>query len=308
MSRPSKPLTVARLNDAILGCFGCFQPSATLDHLVHFLGTWGGSDKLFMVIQYTIKLIVPFLRLRARLQHRAGLRHEPISRAANACAKFDNMLGDSRTLWRFVGLLPILQWLISLERNQQPTRNIHVIERLQGWAMLAYYPLEHLYYLSSHGIIPNTVKNPLRSISQRKFIRLDPNTLGIWSCRCWALYVILQFFHLRENRRLLRSRQKALRKAKSTGLTPAEKEELTQRWDAWWSEVVVNLGYLPLTIHWSLKKGLYKNELWTAIFGLIAGVASFRSGWRATALPSSPRSGKKDEGDSPPATGYDVPS
>jgi len=153
----------------------------------------------------------------------------------------------------FVGLFPIFQWLISLERNQQPTRNIHVIERLQGWAMLAYYPLEHLYYLSSHGIIPKTIKNPLRFVTQKKSIRLDANTLGLWSCRCWALYVMLQFFHLQENRKLLRQRQKALRKAKNTSLTPAEKEELAQRWDAWWSEVVVNVGYLPLTIHWYVQ-------------------------------------------------------
>ena len=25
---------------------------------------------------------------------------------------------------------------------------------------------------------------------------------------------------------------------------------MRQRWDAFWSEVVVNLGYFPLTIHW----------------------------------------------------------
>jgi hypothetical protein len=55
------------------------------------------------VIQYTIKLIVPFLRLKARLQHRAGLRSKPISPVADSFAKFDNLLGDSRTLWRFGG-------------------------------------------------------------------------------------------------------------------------------------------------------------------------------------------------------------
>ena len=49
---------------------------------------------------------------------------------------------------------------------------------------------------------------------------------------------------------LLQLRQRALRKARGTGLTPTEKQELQQRWDAYWNEVVVNLGYLPLTIHW----------------------------------------------------------
>lgn len=40
----SKPSTLARLNDDILGCFGYIQPSETLDHLVRFLGTWSGGE------------------------------------------------------------------------------------------------------------------------------------------------------------------------------------------------------------------------------------------------------------------------
>jgi hypothetical protein len=148
------------------------------------------------------------------------------------------------------GLLPIFQWLIALERNPQPTRNLHIIERLQGWAMLAYYPLEHLSYLGSHGIIPTTIKNPFSILSKRKTISLDPNVLGLWSCRFWAMFVLLQFAHLREDRQLLQLRQKALRKAKGTGLTASEKQELAHRWDVWWSELAMNLAYLPLTIHW----------------------------------------------------------
>jgi len=260
------------------------------------------------VVQYVIKLIVPFLRLRARLQHRAGFCKEPTSQAAEGCAKLGSLLGDSRTLWRIWGLLPIFQWLISLERSPQPTRNLHIIERLQGWSMLAYYPLEHLYYLGSHGIIPTTIKYPFSSPFKKRTINLDPNTLGIWSCRFWALYVLLQFAHLREDRKLLQSRQKALRKAKGTGLTPSEKQEIAQRWDAWWSEVIVNLGYLPLTVHWSLEQGLFKNDVWVGVFGLVAGIASFRSGWRATALPppSATTSEDKDTTDTPPSVGYDV--
>lgn len=178
----------------------------------------------------------------------------------------------------YEGLLPIVQWLISLERNPQPTRNHLTIERLQGWSMLAYYPLEHISYLCSRGIIPSTIPN-LASLfsSSAKPITLNPNTLGIWSTRFWAFYVLLQFAHLREDRKLIQLRQRALRKAKSTGLTPIEKQELQQRWDAYWSELIANLGYLPLTIHWcalfelimeifskksrSLEKGIFKNEV-----------------------------------------------
>jgi hypothetical protein len=44
MSRAPKPLTVARLNDLILGSFANVKPSETLDHLVRYLGTWSGSE------------------------------------------------------------------------------------------------------------------------------------------------------------------------------------------------------------------------------------------------------------------------
>lgn len=212
---------------------------------------------------------MPFLHLRARLQHRAGFRNSPKSSAAEGYAKLGSLLGDSRTLWRIwgklfsrecwlyflikasnLGLLSIVQWLISLERNSQPTRSLLTIERLQGWSMLAYYPLEHLSYLTSHGIIPTTIPNLILLFSSKaKPITLNSGTLGMWSSRFWAVYVALQFAHLREDRRLLQLRQRTLKKAKGTGLTPAEKQELQQRWDAYWSELIANFGNLPLTIH-----------------------------------------------------------
>ena len=149
------------------------------------------------------------------------------------------------------GLLPILKWLISLERSPPATRNLLTIERLQGWSMLAYYPLEHVYYLGSHGIIPTAITSPfsLFTSKKRNFL-LDLNILGLWSCRCWAFYIVLNFVHLLEDLKLLKQRHNSLRKAKGTGLTLAEKREMRQRWDAFWSEVVINLGYFPLTIHW----------------------------------------------------------
>jgi hypothetical protein len=164
--------------------------------------------------------------------------------------------------FRSLGLLPIFQWLISLERNPPPTRKLLTIERLQGWSMLAYYPLEHISYLASHSIIPNTVPALsailplwlLKSKSGRRSIKLDVGRLSLWSCRFWALYVLLQLAHLREDRRLLKAKERTLGKAKGKmGTGAAERDELRQRWDAFWNEVVVNLGYLPLTMHWYVR-------------------------------------------------------
>jgi|ERR1700722_1651445 len=152
-------------------------------------------------------------------------------------------------IWSRAGLLPTIQWLISLERNSQPTRKLLMIERLQGWSMLAYYPLEHIYYLRSHGIIPSTFPAFTTLFSAKPFSP-SLNAIGMWSSRFWALYVVLQFAHLVEDHGLLKARERNMLKGKGTNLDETEKDDLKQSWDAYWNEVVVNVGYLPLTVHW----------------------------------------------------------
>ena len=151
----------------------------------------------------------------------------------------------------YPGILPIIQWLKALERNPPTTTELLTIERLQAWSMLAYYILEHAYYLCYHGILPSKIPS-FRSLfsSVPSYTVLNPDSMAIWSCRFWALYVLLQFAHLREDWKLLKKRDKTLRKAKGTGSNALELEDINQRWDAFWNEVVVNVGYLPLTLHW----------------------------------------------------------
>jgi len=220
-----------------------------------------------MTLQYTAKLLVPILRARAGLQHRAGLSKNAASSIADSLKQLDSMISSSRTLWRLWGLLPIIQWMISMEKVHPPTRKLHTIERLQGWAMLAYYPLEHTYFLASN-----------------KVINLSPKTiakLARWSVRFWMAYVVLQVLHLREDRRLLHARERVSRNDSSM----EERMAIHQRKQAIRNETWVNLGYLPLTVHWSLPNGLFKNELWVGLFGLIAAIGGFRGGWAATAIP-----------------------
>ncbi|PVG04223.1 hypothetical protein CPB86DRAFT_721925 [Serendipita vermifera] len=274
----SKPMTLAKANDLILGAFSNVPPSPELDHAVRFLSTWSGSDKFFMLVENAAKILVPLLEMRARQQYQAGSKKIPASVTAGGLKKLGTLIADSRTLWRLWGLLPILQWLISLERTPPPTRRLLTIERIQGLSMLVYYPFEHLYYLGSQGILP---------ISKQR-----TGKYSLWSCRAWALYVCLQFLHLREDWKLLKRRERALARDAAMGknhLTAAEElqlaTEMKTRKGALLNELVVNLGYLPLTIHWSLKGGLFKNDVWVHIFGFVAAVASFRGSWKATAGP-----------------------
>ncbi|KAJ7717736.1 hypothetical protein DFH07DRAFT_861003 [Mycena maculata] len=280
-------LTLARLNDTVLGAWSSVPPSERLDHLIRYLSTWSGTDKFFTLVQSVCKILVHLLQLRARIQHRAEFRKAPVSISAGAFSKFAGVVSDSQMLGRFWGLLQIFQWLISLERTQQPTRNLLTIERLQGWSMLGYYPFEHLCYLRIHDVIPATVPSPASVFDpSAKPISLDPAKLGLLSVRFWLSYVVLQFAHLREDRKLLQLQQRTLRKGKGA-LTAVEKRDLERRWDAYWSGMLVNVCNLPLALHWSVQGGLIKNPFFVDVLGLITAVASFRSGWKATSLPSS---------------------
>ncbi|KAG9103593.1 hypothetical protein FRC07_009962 [Ceratobasidium sp. 392] len=273
-SGSSKPLTVARLGDILLGSVGArLPPSDRIDHAIRYLSTWSGSDKFFMIIQYACKLVAPYFLFRAKLRHRAGLAKDRGSFAATALGKLGSNISSARTLWNFWGLLPIIQWLTSLERSQPRSRKLLNIERLQALSMLVYYPLEHAYYLGSQSII-----------------RISPRTSGrlaIWSCRVWLVYILLQFEHLREDMRLFALETKIAKSARKGGEVSGEdtRRALAKRKAALWNQVLSNVGNFPLAIHWSLEKGLFGNETWVNFFGLVAALASFRGGWAATAAP-----------------------
>lgn len=118
--------------------------------------------------------------------------------------------------------------MIALERSPPPTRRLRTIERLQGWSMLAYYPLEHLYYLLSHSAIPDKLPLPsltafipfVRTKPGTKHIPLDLGALGVWSTRFWAAYVVLQIAHLREDSKLLAVRERTISKSKVGRMIP----------------------------------------------------------------------------------------
>lgn len=75
-------------------------------------------------------------------------------------------------------------------------------------------------------------------------IRLSPAQISqaaLWSCRAWAGYVILQLAHLYEDFRQLRVAERKV-------LPREERAELGKRRRHLENDLLVNLGYLPLTL------------------------------------------------------------
>jgi hypothetical protein len=56
----------------------------------------------------------------------------------------------------------------------------------------------------------------------------------------------------------------------------------------------------------SLVETKILRQAWVGVFGLIAAVASFRTGWKATALPQPEIISDAPESSIPASSGYDV--
>lgn len=120
----------------------------------------------------------------------------------------------------YSGILPIIQWLGSIERKAPATRNILTIERIQAWSMLFFYPLDHTRYLLSHSVISDKTSSVLARItgttkkSADGTTSLDAGKISRLSCQLWLLYTIMQLGHLREDRRILVAEARTLSKSK----------------------------------------------------------------------------------------------
>jgi hypothetical protein len=90
-----------------------------------------------------------------------------------------------------------------IEHNPPTSRLSLNIERIQNWCNVIYYPLEHIYWLGAHNVIP---------LSEEK-----TNRISIWSCRFWAAYVMLEFARLADQWMQLKQRETNLIKRVKDG-------------------------------------------------------------------------------------------
>ncbi|KAG0169115.1 hypothetical protein DFQ28_003929 [Apophysomyces sp. BC1034] len=253
-TEPLNPLAIAKL-------LGPSNPK--LDHLIRFLNSVRGTDKVLMFIQYWSKVVVWWL------QRRGG-----VSGAATRITNLSSPVSDFRILLRYYGLLPMVQYMNYIEFNPPASRLALTIERIQNWCNIIYYPLEHTYWLGAHQVLP---------ISEEK-----TNKIGMWSCRFWAAYVVLEYGRLAEQYRLLRQRETGLlKRIKAGDITTEEDPEVEMaKIKAERTSIVVNTcinsGYLPLTVHWSLEKSSFPDVL-VGVCGGFASIFQIYAAWKSAA-------------------------
>ncbi|KAJ3412308.1 hypothetical protein HDV05_000966 [Chytridiales sp. JEL 0842] len=211
-------------------------------------------DKL---AQYTSKIIIWHLKKR-----------NPSSDLAIRISNFATPVSDFRILLRYYGLIPLTQWILFSEANPPPTAFLRLLYRLQNLVNLAYYPLEHTYWLGAHKIIP---------ISDEKL-----GKIGIWSCRFWAAYVVLYFFQLHQEAKILSKRSADLvaraKKGEDKEVLKVEHNAIASELNSLMINTVINAAYFPLTIHWSIENSKLP-DVAVGVFGTIAAVFQLAAAW-----------------------------
>ncbi|CAB4400881.1 hypothetical protein RhiirA1_497150 [Rhizophagus irregularis] len=246
-SRLSNPLAVA----------GNFQPNPSIDRLVKFLNSVPGTDKILMFVQYYSKILIWFF-------NRIGKESW-----AQRIVNLNNPVTDFRIFLRFYGLLPLIQWMIHIEHHPPVSSLLLQIERIQNLTMIFYYPLEHIWWLANHEVI---------SISEARM-----NKIGVWSCRFWAVHVILQFLHLAIEWKLYKRRSRDIIKKVDGDEDDIRKEkrQIKKAGERIIRDTIINIGYLPLTMHWSIENSSFP-DIGVGIFGTLAAFYQLVGAWKAT--------------------------
>ncbi|KAI9295626.1 hypothetical protein K502DRAFT_341559 [Neoconidiobolus thromboides FSU 785] len=144
----------------------------SLNHATAAFNTVGGFDKALALIQYSTKMVI-LLKSRNNVGEKSMTNLTGLMNLAR-------IISDSRTLFRFRGSLP----LIAKSLQGALTNNTHVTlpMKLQLVSMLFYYPLEHIYWLGSHSVLPVSPKTIMLSAK--------------YSCRAWLIYNLVELYNI----------------------------------------------------------------------------------------------------------------
>ncbi|KAI9504053.1 hypothetical protein GGI25_001392 [Coemansia spiralis] len=233
-------------------------PAPTLDHIVRFLSSGSGHDKFWMITQYFTKVVVWLLAKKGRKS------------ASERVRALSSLVADYRIMIRLTGLVPMAQYIRYAEQFPGQTRLLKWLDRIMNLSLVAYYPLEHIYWLGAHQILPFSDK--------------VVDFSGYWSCRFWAVWVLLQFVHLGEEFRLVKGRKQKIFTQGKMDAAKMQKELDTVDSDVKSLKVqlLINACYFPLTLHWAIRGSTFP-DVAVGVFGTIAALAQAYNVWKATA-------------------------
>ncbi|RKF81392.1 Uncharacterized protein C1F12.04c [Golovinomyces cichoracearum] len=262
-------------SELVVGSWSCYlkKTDQIISHLSDILSTPSGTDTLLLTICYTSLLsstILTSISL-ARLRNTARLLIKkvltlppettvllttttiPTSRLLKLSVRLkalSSLISDVRIFARLWGLLGIWRWgkAVLVEKRDDDTI-LRQAKSVQVLANIAYQYLENYAYLSGKGIL---------GLSKEKQAKA-----WTWSSRFWAMHVMLELVCL--------WRKKVLQEEKGKDKTEDESSD-------WNRQILVNIAYAPLTVHWSMERGLV-SEFWVGLLGSIVGAIKTHQVW-----------------------------
>ena len=198
-------------------------------------------------------------------------------------------IGEYRIFVRLWGMLGIYTWARATYSDPLPataSSRDKLLRRLDWTAVatcVGFQVLENGAYLSSKGA--------LTSVSWTGDVgKARENQWWLWSSRFWAAYVAVEIVKLGVVR--LYSGNKSTSNTTTGTQDDGEKEDKLKREEEvkqtqlanwlWWKDLVSNMAYAPMTIHWSLEQGLLP-EWGVGACGMVAGGALLADSWRRAA-------------------------
>lgn len=181
---------------------------------------------------------------------------------ASQLRSLSDLISDIRIFNRLWGLIPLSVWAVDTFKSPPSDPVLRFIAYSQVVVNIIYQPLENVAYLAMHNVLDNSSKY-FNSYAQGK--------LWIYSCYFWAAHVVLDFFRL--------YREYSLVKNDKTLTVEQKQAKLKANKFGWIQGLIINISYLPLTVHWSLEQGCL-NDMTVGFLGATAAAASIFPRWK----------------------------
>lgn len=177
------------------------------------------------------------------------------------CTELFEKLTDARFINRLFGFPAMIQWFNSIKLAKGVSLATDsdvesVLSKIMAGSMLLYYPLEHMWWLT-------TLKSGKRIEELLQRMNLNGSKLSLWSLRAWLIYVIADI--IKTNLALKQLRQRA----RESGADP--NAQYMEKRLKWWLQAC--FCDLILAIQYSVENGPFSDNVLN-LAGLYGGIVN----------------------------------
>jgi len=202
-----------------------------------------------------------------------------IAHVVGSSKALGDTIADYRIFVRLWGLVGLYTWARATYLAPVPARSTREdrIRRVLTWVTITscvcFQVLENGAYLSSKGALTTTSWAGAAGKARE-------NHWWLWSSRFWAVYVGCELARLGLTRYYQAQRTDVVIDGGEKEDKLRREEERLQDW-LWWKDLLSNIAYAPLTLHWSVQGGLL-SDWGVGASGMVAGGALLVDAWRKT--------------------------